>query len=306
MARVGAGIGRRLAGGPDIGHYRGMSAERKTYTVTSALDENDVWKEFAEPRLRDLSPNVRAICQYGLTEMVNNVVDHSGSPTVVMSLELADGLVKLDVFDNGVGIFQKLQGALGLESEHAAALELAKGRVTTDPARHTGEGIFFTARMFDSFVLFSGEISFHFGAGRSDWWIEDQASKITGTLVRMHINSSSQRTAREVFDRFAGGESDFQFDTTVLLLKLFSEENGHLVSRSQARRLLSRLENFKTVILDFKGIADIGPAFADEVFRVFQQAHPETRITPLNASEPVNRMILRVLTRNGDLGEQRS
>jgi RNA polymerase sigma-70 factor (ECF subfamily) len=40
-----------------------------------------------------------------------------------------------------------------LLDERHAILELSKDQLTTDPARHTGDGIFFTSRMFDSFDL---------------------------------------------------------------------------------------------------------------------------------------------------------
>jgi hypothetical protein len=66
-----------------------------------------------------------------------------------------------------------------------------------------------------------------------------------------------------------------------------------LVSRSQAKRLLARFEVFREVILDFAGVASIGQAFADEVFRVFQNAHPEVHLRIMHASEEVLRMINR-------------
>src|SRR5947207_10771017 len=95
-----------------------------------------------------------------------------------------------------------------------------------------------------------------------------------------------------------GSPSDH--DTTVLAVRLFGEEVGMLVSRSQAKRLLSRLEGFTTAILDFEGIEEIGPAFADEIFRVFARAHPIPRIIPLRANENVNRMISRAVTSNSE------
>jgi hypothetical protein len=51
----------------------------------------------------------------------------------------------LYIIQNGVGIFKKIQNALGLEDERHAVLELSRGKLTADPARHTGEGIFFVA-----------------------------------------------------------------------------------------------------------------------------------------------------------------
>jgi hypothetical protein len=65
------------------------------------------------------------------------------------------------------------------------------------------------------------------------------------------------------------------------------------VSRSQAKRLLAGVDNFKVVVFDFLGIEAIGQAFADEVFRVFKKQHPEMELTSLNASKEVSQMIRR-------------
>jgi STAS-like domain of unknown function (DUF4325) len=69
--------------------------------------------------------------------------------------------------------------------------------------------------------------------------------------------------------------------------------NDKLISRSQANRLLARVEVFKTVIFDFAGVPTIGQAFADEIFRVFPNRHPEIRISSVNENEEVARMIKR-------------
>ena len=66
-----------------------------------------------------------------------------------------------------------------------------------------------------------------------------------------------------------------------------------LISRSQAKRLLTRFDRFKRVILDFKGVEQIGQAFADEVFRVFTRSHPDIELVPFNANPDVDAMIRR-------------
>jgi hypothetical protein len=65
------------------------------------------------------------------------------------------------------------------------------------------------------------------------------------------------------------------------------------VSRSQAKRLLARVELFETVMFDFTGVATIGQAFADEIFRVFANQHPNIELTPTHANSDVKRMIAR-------------
>jgi hypothetical protein len=66
-----------------------------------------------------------------------------------------------------------------------------------------------------------------------------------------------------------------------------------LISRSQAKRLLARLDRFAIVVFDFKGVEAIGPAFADEIFRVFERGHPNIRLVPTNAAPVVEQMVKR-------------
>jgi len=67
------------------------------------------------------------------------------------------------------------------------------------------------------------------------------------------------------------------------------------MSRSQAKRVVTRVEKFKTVMFDFTGIETIGQAFADEIFRVFANSHPEIELYPINANPDVQAMINRAL-----------
>lgn len=77
---------------------------------------------------------------------------------------------------------------------------------------------------------------------------------------------------------------ELSFNKTVVPVRL-ARLDDKLISRSQAKRLVARFEGFKKVILDFEGVDDIGQAFADEVFRVFQQSHPDVQLVPHDASE---------------------
>ena len=46
-------------------------------------------------------------------------------------------------------------------------------------------------------------------------------------------------------------------------------------------------------MLDFFGVASIGQAFADEVFRVFSGKRPEVQLVPIPAPSEVRQMISR-------------
>jgi len=264
----------------------------ETVPITARLEEDALWKDHVLGLLASAPPNVRDICNYGFTEMVNNAKDHSGSPTVSIAVQVTAATVGLGVKDEGVGIFQKIKTALELEDERHAILELVKGKVTTDPARHTGEGIFFTSRMFDVFGIMSGRLSVLRGRQTDDLLVE-AAAPMSGTRIVMQIANNADHTTKEVFDRYATDQDDYAFQRTHLVVSLAQTEGDKLVSRSQAKRIVARLDRFKEVELDFKGIESIGPAFADEIFRVFATEHRSVHLKVRNANDEVQKMIRR-------------
>ena len=258
------------------------------------LQEDVVWRELVVPRVAGLPENVRNIWHFGATEMINNAIDHSGAAEVRVTVRTNALETEVLVADEGEGIFVKIQKALGLHDPRESILELAKGKLTTAPEHHTGQGIFFTSRAMDVFEIESHRLRF-VHAPRSDDAIVEQPVDTPGTRVRMRLANHSPRVLREVFDAFTDETEDYAFDKTVVPLRLAQYEGEKLVSRSQAKRVAYRFERFKRVELDFAGITDIGQAFADELFRVFVVAHPEIRITPINTEPAVAQMIRRAV-----------
>jgi hypothetical protein len=91
------------------------------------------------------------------------------------------------------------------------------------------------------------------------------------------------------------------FNKTVVPVQLAQYGNDKLISRSQAKRVLARVDLFKKVILDFKDVPTIGRAFSDEIFRVFTLEHPGIELIPIHANSEVERMILRAKTAGLDV-----
>jgi hypothetical protein len=261
--------------------------------LREGLSEDVAWREVCAPVTKDLPTNVRDIWHYGMTEMINNAIDHSGGMNVSVGIRRTAIHTEGWLLDDGEGIFLKIQRALGLFDPRESILELAKGKLTTDPANHTGEGIFFSSKMFDGFDIRSGNLHFMHGEGMPDFLIE-RPKDAPGTLVIMKIANDSTRTTNDIFYKFAAPD-EFTFDRTVVPVKLAQYEGEKLVSRSQAKRLTMRFERFKTVILDFAGVESIGQAFADEVFRVFANAHQQINLVPMNAVPAVKDMVNRAL-----------
>lgn len=267
------------------------------------LADDRVWFADLFPLLDFLPRNILDIGQHGVTEMVNNAVDHSGATTVGVSMDCSDGCLRLEVSDDGIGIFRKITRALDLPDERLALLELSKGKLTTDPQRHSGEGIFFTSRMFDVYRIESGGLVFdHDMAYDQD--LLDDGDERPGTRVVMRIATDSQRTARAVIDQFSSGPDDYSFARTVVPVRLAKVGDENLVSRSQAKRLLQRVDRFRTVVLDFADITTVGQAFADEIFRVFANAHPEVELIHVHAVSEVQQMIRRAEVLRDEQGGQ--
>lgn len=258
--------------------------------VTPGLREDEVWTERLEPLVKSLSENVRRICYYGFTEMFNNVIDHSESSRVTVSFKIENGKALFEIHDNGIGIFRKIQDTLKLEDPREAILHLSKGKFTTDPTRHSGEGIFFTSRAFDVFIISSDGLSFIRHA--EDDWLFKSVRGIKGTRVEMEIALKSERTLLDLFRRYTDRET-MTFAKTHVVVDLAQKPGEIYISRSQAKRVLAGLEKFKDVVLDFKGVPAVGQGFVDEIFRVFQLQHPDVKITWVHAHPDVEFMIQR-------------
>lgn len=264
----------------------------RKYDLAGGLAEDAVWRQDIAPLLGKLPENVLSIWHYGFTEMLNNVIDHSGASYVSVSVSKTAAAASIKIYDDGIGIFKKIQAALNLVDERHSVLELAKGKFTTDPANHSGEGIFFSSRMFDEFDILSGEVYFSHEFDKKEDWILQRSTPRGGTLVTMVLHNHTARTTKKVFDKFTSDE-DYGFNKTVVPVKLMRYGDDNLVSRSQAKRLLARFDRFKIVVLDFSGVTSIGQAFADEVFRVFKAKHSDVELVPIHAASEVRRMITR-------------
>jgi anti-sigma regulatory factor (Ser/Thr protein kinase) len=262
------------------------------YPLDRNLEEDVIWRKDIIHLLGELPDNIIDIWHYGFTEILNNGVDHSSGQNISVQVKKTAVVTEIIVYDDGEGIFKKIQRELSLHDEQHAVLELAKGKLTTDPEHHTGEGIFFASRMFDDFEILSGNVHFSHTHDEVEEWILENQRFQSGTGVFMKLNNNSSRTIKQIFDSFTSDE-DYGFTKTVIPVRLAQYGDEKLISRSQAKRLLDRVDRFKVVIFDFDGVEVIGQAFADEVFRVFRHQHRDIELFEINANKNVQRMIRR-------------
>lgn len=266
--------------------------------INDNFEEHIVWRNHVAPLLKDIPKNILEMCEHGISEMLNNVKDHSGSKRATVVVTQSARFVQIIIEDYGIGIFKKIADSCGLNDPRESILELSKGKLTTDPARHTGEGIFFTSRMFTEFSLTANNLWFsHIMQEDDDWLMEAgySSENVVGTTVFLKMSLKETHNITDIFKKYEQNEDGYlRFSKTHVPVRLALYDNEQLVSRSQARRVLARFNRFSEVILDFLDVPIIGQAFADEIFRVYRNEHPEVRLLPVRAAKPVYNMIKRV------------
>jgi len=214
--------------------------------------------------------NVSHILDYAFTEMLNNAIEHSQSNKIEVVVEKDSSAISFKIIDTGIGIFNNIMRKKGLNNNMEAIQDLLKGKLSTMPEAHSGEGVFFTSKAADIFVIQSSRKKLIFN----------------NLLEDIFIKNIKNYT----------GES-FEFSKTKVTVRLYKMGEEY-ISRSQARRVLSGLEKFKTVALDFKGLDTIGQGFADEIFRIWRMRYPEIEIIHVGANENIIFMINRAKAAN--------
>jgi anti-sigma regulatory factor (Ser/Thr protein kinase) len=259
----------------------------------AGLDEHRAWEGLAGDvaRIRPLTPEAGRSLAYAASEILNNAVDHSGGRSVEVAVDFErGGATVATVRDDGIGVFRRVCEDFGYATPHDAIVQLEKGKLTSDPARHSGEGLFFSSKAVTRFRLESQGTA---------WVVDNQVrdSAIApsdvrrGTRVRLEVLPGHTPRLEDVFAAYTDPKS-LRFTRTRATIKL-AGLGKTLVSRSEAKRLVARLSDFEHVTLDFSGVEVVGQGFCDEVFRVFARAHPKIAFEPTGMNDTVAFMVNR-------------
>ncbi len=269
-------------------------ARKMSYKISRGLSEFNVFKSDFEDIFLQFPKNIYDICLYGFTEIFNNAIDHSEGRNITVSTEYANDCLRITIDDDGIGLFSLINEYLKLEDIREAILQISKGKITTSPAHHSGEGIFFTSRVFDCFDIYANNLHYFRDNLEKDWGLETLSNKTKGTSVCLSIQSDSKTKLVEVFEHYQDPQS-LSFNRTEILIKLSQYGDTPLISRSQAKRIIIGLEKFQHITLDFSGVRLIGQGFVDELFRVFLNQYPGITIEYVHANPDVQFMIQRSL-----------
>jgi len=255
------------------------------------LAEDKVLHEIKEKSaiFQGIAGNVSSTLDYAFTEMLNNAIEHSTSEKIDVVVMRTATDIRFMVADRGIGIFNNIMKKKRLGTTIEAIQDLLKGKETTEPAAHSGEGIFFTSKIADLLTIKSFEKKLVFDNARQDIYVKD-VKPVRGTRIDFVLGLRSKKKLVDLFDKYT--DESFQFSKTEVKVKLYHQDVDY-VSRSQARRILTGLEKFKTIELDFKDVKTIGQAFADEVFRIWQAQHKDVKFVIKDANENIMIMIKR-------------
>ena len=255
------------------------------------LEEHRVWDALQlDEALTDTRDPARSVLHYAASAMVNNVIDHSGFAGLSVGISAQVDEISISIEDVGVGAFEKVRAAMSFESHLDALGHMSKGKLTTDPERHMGEGILFTSKAVDRFTLSANGIE----------WVVDNvvgdvavgvSDRAVGTAIGLVHDAKSTRTLASVFDEYC---SEFKFDRSQVVVKLF-QHGETFISRSEARRVAVGLDQFRVVVVDFVGVQRVGQGFVDEFFRVWASDHEGTRLEPVNMNAAIEFMVRRGL-----------
>lgn len=280
----------------NISYYSSETLNRKLhYKITPELSEFDVLKNDFNDIFSKMPENIFDICTYGFTEIFNNALDHSKGTGISAAVFYQNKVLTISIVDNGIGIFKNIYNYFKLSDIRESVLQLNKGKMTTDPIKHTGEGIFFSSHVFDTFEIRANQLYFLRDNIENDWSIARDKAAQNGTAVSLSIREDSPRNIINIFKKFQNPEN-LSFDRTEIIVELSKLGEEKLISRSQAKRITLGLEKFNYVTLDFSGVKLVGQGFVDEIFRVYTNAHPGMTFSYINANEDVEFMIKRSLS----------
>jgi anti-sigma regulatory factor (Ser/Thr protein kinase) len=266
---------------------------------SSLLEEHRILAEIEEkfPNIFELKEHIRNIFTFAFSEMLNNAIEHSRSKTISIEVSITGDELWFIINDVGIGVFRNVMRKKKLKSETEAIQDILKGKTTTIPKSHTGQGIFFTSKAADIFILDSFGYQMTVNNKTHDIFAKIVHASKKGTRVIFRIKTGSHKHLSDVFEKYTNldGESDFGFDKTEIRVKLYAS-SGVNISRSQARRILHGLEKFKVVLFDYDKVPMVGQAFADEIYRVFHNKHPGIGLEETNMSNAVRFMVERAKT----------
>ena len=265
----------------------------KTIPINNEFILHDVLQENFLLHLESLPKNIFQICEYSIEALVNNIVEHSQASNLYVKLFLTYSDLNIIISDNGSGLLENIKSKLDLEIVELAALELAKGKITTNLLQNSGEALNTIFHLFDKVEVDSSGYGIVYVSNREQWDIKYSTQK-QGTRVHLQINPNSNRTCNKIFQNlFSKKEQCIRIP--IILLKYHNK--NCLISKQQAKNIFWNIDFINAIQFDFYNIDLIGPAFADELVRQSRSVNRDVIIEWVNHNNTIDLLMKRALER---------
>lgn len=235
-----------------------------------------------------LSKNCLSIFDYAFTEMLNNAIDHSYSKKIWIEVKMDNANITFIIKDLGIGAIESIKRGFKIRDDFLALEHLFKGKQTTAKEAHSGQGIFFTSKVVDTYQIATSHMEFIIDNLMADEFLRDIGQR-KGTTVTCKIKINTRRKIKDVFDKYTG--DDYEFNQNIVKINL--SKHKRLMSRSEAKRLLTGLDEYTVLDFSFKNVDEVGQGFCDEIFRVYGNRNPGKILSYHGASDVVRYMIER-------------
>ena len=144
--------------------------------------------------------NLVEIIQFSMGALLNNILDHSMATKLYYKLYLTYDDFHMILNDNGNGIFGHINYALKLGGNQNAAIELAKGRITTDEENHSGDELNSVFHLFDKAKIESNGMFLNY-VNKNSCYAAGKSIQQKGTRIHLRINPESRRTCQGTFKK---------------------------------------------------------------------------------------------------------
>ena len=258
--------------------------------LTPSLNPCQVWDTFLKDHFASVRKNVYYICLNGFIEVLKNAVSFSDASSITIRFSQCSNIISIWISDNGVGIYEKIKRSYFYPDLRECAFQLSKGILSAHEDSCIGQSLYLVSWCFDIFEICANGVCYHKDLINDDWYIQSKKNSASGTSVRMSIDINSNRSLKDVCrDYRLKKNSGFAESHILVDLAVFNEEA--FLSRIQARRVLSKLDKFSEITLDFMNVKIVGNAFVDEIFRVFHEKYPDIQLEYINANSDIEFMV---------------
>ena len=264
----------------------------KTVDIKNSFFPDEILKKQILPNLNSVALNIYEICEFSIMALLSNALDHAQATKLHYKLYVSPNDVHFVLSDNGIGIFENLNNSLILEDIQVAAIEIAKGRITTDPQNHGGDELMTVIHLFDKVTIDSSGICLTYYNKKNEWTVT-RSSQQKGTRIHLEIKSNSRRTCQEIFRQIFDRENKL----VRIPVNLVRSDGEQVNSRIQAQSLLHNIKDLTEIEFDFKNIELIGPAFADELVRKTKEKNQLADIKWTNSTKMVDVLMSRAINR---------